>query len=268
VIELFPFTKSVLIVGHPVHAVQIYGWLEIIKPATMHALTDGSRPSGGTRLEPVIELMDQMNVQRGAVYGRYTDRDIYAAILRRDYGFFISLTEEITAELIRKKTQFVFGDAAEYYNPVHDVCRMIIGAAVEIANKSEGLQIQNYDFLLMAPHTNHAESPGRKFFSRTLSDVQLEEKFSFARRTYPEFADETRRLFEGKPVESYRTESLRPCGNRSGYDKLADVKPFYEKYGEGQVAKGFYKRVLRFEEDMAPLGEALWDFVEKTKVPS
>ncbi|MCC5636203.1 hypothetical protein LC593_10100 [Nostoc sp. CHAB 5844] len=43
--------------------------------------------------------------------------------------------------------ELVIGDAVEGYNPSHDICRLMINAAVEILLKREH-KIDNFDFLL------------------------------------------------------------------------------------------------------------------------
>jgi hypothetical protein len=40
--------------------------------------------------------------------------------------------------------------------------------------------------------------------------------------------------------------------------------PFYEEYGERQVAAGHYKRVLRYREHVLPLAAALKTHVERS----
>lgn len=65
-------------------------------------------------------------------------------------------------------------------------------------------------------------------------------------------------------VEAFRVEYLRPVDSRAGYGGPAEEPPFYERYGEQQVAAGHYERVLRYREHVAPLAKALWRYVEGT----
>jgi hypothetical protein len=60
--------------------------------------------------------------------------------------------------------------------------------------------------------------------------------------------------------ETFRVECLRPARE---FEQALDVPPFYEQYGERQVAAGHYTRVLRLREHMLPLAEALRSHIEK-----
>jgi hypothetical protein len=66
----------------------------------------------------------------------------------------------------------------------------------------------------------------------------------------------------GASGETFRVECLRPARE---FEPSFDVPPFYEQYGERQVAAGHYARVLRYRAHMLPLAEALRSHVEKRK---
>ncbi|MGH8058848.1 MAG: hypothetical protein ACREOH_16680, partial [Candidatus Entotheonellia bacterium] len=55
------------------------------------------------------------------------------------------------------------------------------------------------------------------------------------------------------------TDLVDNCGGNRRCDK---EPPFYEHYGQKQVAAGHYHRVLRYDEHIAPLAEALWRYAE------
>jgi hypothetical protein len=60
--------------------------------------------------------------------------------------------------------------------------------------------------------------------------------------------------------ETFRIECLRPARE---FERALEAQPFYEQYGERQVAAGYYTRVLRHREHMLPLAEALRSHIEK-----
>ena len=45
---------------------------------------------------------------------------------------------------------------------------------------------------------------------------------------------------------------------RQGIDALEQEPPYYERYGEQQVAAGHYDRVIRYRAHIQPLVDALW----------
>src|SRR5262249_36119007 len=65
-----------------------------------------------------------------SVYGRFTDRDVYRAILDGNPECFRRLAAELAAALVHEDIEVVAGDEAEGYNPSHDLIRLIANAAV------------------------------------------------------------------------------------------------------------------------------------------
>jgi hypothetical protein len=63
-------------------------------------------------------------------------------------------------------------------------------------------------------------------------------------------------------------ERLRPVDAqwRESRADGSDEKPFYEQYGEKQVAAGHYARVLRYDEHIAPLAKALRSYPQITQI--
>ena len=64
------------------------------------------------------------------------------------------------------------------------------------------------------------------------------------------------------PIEVFQVECLRPVERRDSSDLFnADLfsqgPPFYEQYGERQVAAGYYQQVLRYGDHFLPLAAAL-----------
>ena len=74
--------------------------------------------------------------RQGPIYGRMSDRDIYTAILDQDLDLFRRLADELRDALVAHEATCVVGDSVEGYNPSHDVCRLMINAAVRMANRA------------------------------------------------------------------------------------------------------------------------------------
>ena len=67
--------KCALIVAHPGHELRVHGWLEAVQP-TVYVLTDGSGRASQSRLASTMRLLQQARAQRGAIYGRFSDREL------------------------------------------------------------------------------------------------------------------------------------------------------------------------------------------------
>jgi hypothetical protein len=150
----------------------------------------------------------------------------------------------------------VAADAIEGFNPSHDLCRLVTDAAVMLARRRTGRAIASYDFLLEGRPDLGPEDRRSGGLCRELDDAALERKLAAA-RSYPEMAFEVERALEQHGTAAFRTECLRPADPEADVETLVAAPPFYESYGERQVAAGHYPRVLRFREHFLPLAHAL-----------
>ena len=224
-------------------------------------MTDGSGHSGRSRLGRTTTLLDQVNAKPGSICGRFTDREIYSAILSHNHRLFIDLVEELAHALAEGEFDYVAGDRAEGYNPVHDVCRYVIDAAVELANRKHGTSISNYDFMLAGFDRNHATDTPESELSLELTDNELSQKMDAA-RSYDELSADIDEMLRLGGVNGIRSERLRPVPRAPFDEGLDGEPPFYEAYGEKQVAAGHYQEVLRYREHVLPLANALRQYSE------
>src|SRR5215510_7026920 len=130
-----PGQRAALVVAHPGHELCVYHWLQLARPQAF-IFTDGSGHSGKSRLHATTRILKQVGAEPGCIYGRFTDLAIYAATMNHDFGLFINLAEELADAFLRERIEYVVGDATEGYNPAHDICRFVINASIEIANRT------------------------------------------------------------------------------------------------------------------------------------
>ncbi|MEW5931623.1 MAG: hypothetical protein AB1941_29495 [Gemmatimonadota bacterium] len=248
--------SAVLVVGHPGHELRVHGWMEIARP-TVCVLTDGSGSGGEGRLESTTRVLERTGAAPGPVYGRMSDRDIYAAIMDRDLDLFRRLADELCAVLVARGATCVVGDSVEGYNPSHDVCRLVINAAVRRAGREMGAAVENYDFVLVGAPDQCPEASRGRMVQLSLDDAALARKLESA-DAYPELAGEVAAAISRFGVAPFQREFLRPVDLDDRLGWTEDEVPFYERHGEKRVAEGVYDRVLRFREHVVPVAEALW----------
>lgn len=265
--------RAALVVAHPGHELCVYGWLERARPRVF-VLTDGSGRTGCSRIGSTDAVLSAVGAEPGGVYARLTDAGLYAAILDRDFALFTGLADELAREFAADEVGYVAGDAAEGYNPAHDACRLVLDAAVALATKETGRAVENFEFPLVGRPDVRPGEVGEGRWLR-LGDEAFARKIGAA-RNYPELAGEVEAALAGAGstglrehpdiaartglgaaaaagAEAFRVECLRPAGGPRSFGD----PPFYESYGERQVAAGHYARVLRYREHMLPLAEAL-----------
>jgi len=245
--------RAALVIAHPGHELRVFSWLRLARPCVF-VLTDGSGRSGASRLHQTTNILKDAGARPGSIYGRFTDGEIYAAILNHETWCFADLAVELAAALRDEQIDYVVSDAVEGYNPAHDICHSITSAAVESLGKT-GRGLQHFEVLLAQRHGSAlAASPD--LISIQVSPAMLTEKVQAA-GNYSELASELDRIFQQEGIDAFKTEWMRrtkPLGF------AAAAPPFYETYGEQQVKRGYYREIIRYREHIMPILEALQEF--------
>ncbi len=253
--------RAALFIAHPGHELLVHGWVELAKPLVF-ILTDGSGRTNQSRLQSTTEILNQTGAKRGRIYGLLTDRAAYSAILDREFDVFIRLAKDLAEAFVAERIDYVAGDAAEGYSPTHDICRLIINAAVKIAYQRTGQAVANFEFALIRP-------PDADLAALHPDDIwlQLDEE-AFARKLdsakgYAALTSEVSAAFGRVSADAYRIEWLHRVDGSWDTCAWHGERPSYEGYGERQVAAGYYQRVVRYHEHIEPLVTALSGYAEK-----
>jgi hypothetical protein len=251
--------RAALVIAHPGHELRIHHWLELVRPLTF-ILTDGSGHGDRSRLHASTATLQNTGAKPGSIYGAMSDRELYRAILGGERDLFVKLAEDLALALQREGVTCVVGDAAEGFNPGHDVCRLVVNAAVARIDGTSSHNLKNMEF------TGEEPLQPRLLQDRAAAEILELDDEAFARkvaavRAYPELAAEVDRVLTTQPEETFRTEYLLPV--QYGFDLANRFEHpcFYEQYGEKQVAAGFYRDVIRFKDHVAPLAAHLERFV-------
>lgn len=265
-------TNNFLLIAHPGHELCVHAWLSSTRPKVF-VLTDGSGHGTQSRIASTTRVLHDAGASRGSIYARFTDAELYALILKCDFQPLLRVVDEFAQAIIDEKAGAVAGDAIEGFNPAHDICRMIINAAVKIARRRDGREILNQDFLLVG---HHAPLDLAGATSLQLDDATFQRKLEaahnflelgpevdavlggqlFAFHQYPQIRNETMLDSNTIGAEAYRVECLRPVADKHSAEPLTTV-PFYERYGELRVTDGFYGEVIRYRQHILPFAEAL-----------
>jgi hypothetical protein len=243
------FGKCALLVAHPGHEIHVHGWLETTRPI-VYVLTDGSGRSGRSRLKSTTRLLAAASARPGVIYGRFADRALYEAVLRRDAALFCDLAAELADEIVRERFDFVLGDAAEGEILAHDVWRGVIDAALAAAEASLNKRIASYEFGLEGPPGRCPAELAVAALWRRLDDAALARKIAAA-RSYPELKDEVESALAAYGEGAFRLECLRPAS--AAVHRGRRAAPRYEQHGEALVAAGIYPETVRYGRHVAPL---------------
>lgn len=179
--------RGALVVAHPSHELRVHGWLQIARPHVF-VLTDGSGRDGQARLPATTKVLEETGASQGSVYGRFTDLEIYDALLSGDFDLFKRLAADLADAFLRAEIEYVVADSAEGYSTTHDACRLVTDAAVEILKRKHGRQIANYDFLVVGAPDECPPAVAREAIWLNLEDHAFFRKVSAARGYSPKLA--------------------------------------------------------------------------------
>jgi hypothetical protein len=240
-----------LLVAHPGHELRIHGWVERERPL-VYVITDGSGSRHEARAESTRRLLLAAGARPGPVFGRVPDADVYRALLWGDHRLFVELFEEIAESASREGVRVLAADAAEGYNPAHDVARLLANAVAGHSARS-GFPIESLAFPLeAAPEAG----TGAVAVRLHLDDAAFARKLAAA-RAYGAMSDEVARAVSGHGEDAFRVEVLRRADPGFDLEAVHGAVPFYEGFGERRVAEGVYTEAVRFRAHLLPLAERL-----------
>ncbi len=219
--------RAALVVAHPSHELRVHGWLEQTRPYVC-ILTDGGGRSGEPRLHLTSEVLARTRATQGAIYGRLTDLDVYAAILNGDYELFAGLVVELAQAFVREQIEYVVGDAAEGYSVAHDICRVMIGAAVELAERRHGHSVSNFDFLVVGAPDECPVQLRDKAISLHLDDEAFAKKVKAALAYSPKLASDVEAALAGAPFQGIRRFSAPHIAGEIDIELSASVLEEFE----------------------------------------
>ena len=192
--------RAALVVAHPSHELRVHGWLEQTRPYVC-VLTNGAGRTGEPRLSRTTEVLSRAGATPGAIYGQLTDLEVYAAILNGDSELFARVVEELSDVFVAERIEYVVGDAAEGYSVAHDICRTMIGAAVERAQHEHGHHVLNFDFPVVGrPEADRSDSS----ITIHLDDDAFTRKLDTARAYSPELAQDVEAALGGSLFQGIR----------------------------------------------------------------
>lgn len=248
---LDPTQSWLLVFAHPGHELRAHHLLERVKPSVV-ILTDGSGSTAESRLDDSRALLARAGGRPAGRFGPVTDRTAYLSLMAADETPFLDQVNWIADALLTDNVRAVLVDAAEGYNPVHDVCHWIARAATSRARQF-GAEIQLFELDLIS----HPDSPGDGV-RLTLDDAAFGRKLDAA-ASYVSLQAEAQAAFDRYGQDAFRIEFLRRVVDQP--PPPASWIPYYEEVGEARVREGRYASVLRYGAHVKPVIEGIVESV-------
>jgi hypothetical protein len=139
--------------------------------------------------------------------------------------------------------------------PGHDLCRLLVNAALARLHDRGGRDLPNLEFPLEAVALRR-QTATREGIELHLDAGAFDRKLR-AVDNYPELTEEADRLRAVYGLTSFSVERLTPVDYHLDISECSEQPPAYERWGTESVKSGYYKTVLRFKEHVEPLARQL-----------
>ena len=248
--------NTMLIIGHPGHEIRCHGWMSRHRPV-VHVLTSGGGASKAGRTESTRKTVERAGARCGRLFGSFTDQEVYGFMLRGEAGPLAEWAEAIATEIAGCSPTTVITDMVEGYNSSHDLLAYLVDAAVEKAAEHGGFRPRILCQPLMGRPDQAWQGRLKPTEVLTLDDAAYAAKLE-ASGAYPELKSEVEHALRESGPAAFRTEAfyVAPSGEPL-LTALPDPTPYYETFGEEQVRRGKYDRVIRHQEHLLPLARAV-----------
>jgi hypothetical protein len=233
-----------VVVGHPGHELRAFHFCERTRPC-LAVLTDGSGSQGVPRIAETTRLAADIGARPVAVFGQFTDKDAYSLLQSGDATPLREVVDALARDFLAHGTTAVLTDAAEGYNPVHDLCRALTEAAVRRC----GRPIELFELDLAGSPAGSGDG-----IRLELDDAAFGRKLAAVER-YGPLAAEAAAAFDQYGLGAFRIEFLRRAQPLTLAP--ADYVPYYEQVGLERVRQGRYATVLRYGTHVRPIIEAI-----------
>ncbi len=192
-----------MVIAHPSHELRLHGWVQMARPH-LFVLTDGSGRSGESQLDSTTRVLEDAGATRAAIYGRFTDLDVYTAFLNHDHDLFIGLVEELAEQFDHHQIEYVVGDSAEGYNSTHDACRLVINAAIEIVRRKFKREIANFDFAVVGEPEECPDAIRNDAIWLSLDDETFRRKIAAVKAYNSKLAADVEAALNGQAFQGLR----------------------------------------------------------------
>lgn len=246
--------RTALVIAHPGHELRVLAWVRRVRPRAF-PLTDGSGTTDSPRLDESVALLESAGATLApAAVPALPERAYYRALLDGDIGFFLTVAEQLRAAFAHDGIERAAGDALEYFNTIHDLCRYLLDAVCLRLQRS-GQTVENLAFLL-------EERPDRVPAEGQVHVALSAEELAWKRAAatgYEALRGEVERALAEHGEAAFHHEFLCRCTAPS-FLAQPEAEPYYEKRGREQVARGRYSTVITFRQHLAPVARALADW--------
>ena len=169
-----------------------------------------------------------------------SDQAWYQAILDGDPSPFCNVVDRIAASAVGAPEVSVVADAADGYNPVHDLASAV-GTAVARKLAAAGAAVARLASAAVPGVTG-------KVAQELLLDAATRQRKIAAVKAYLPLAEEAQRVLQEDPASLGREVLFE-----DEFDWPEDFRPHWEEFGKGRVDSGRYATRITYRDHVRPL---------------
>ncbi len=262
-----------MVFSHHPHEIFATGMLLEYRPDLLFL----SHAHGYKKLEVQAKAgLDAIGFQGTVQFLEVSERVAYERLLESDFEWFRSMRDQVVEWLLRVRPTAVFSDAFECYNPIHDLCSLMVDSALKTIKPNSGFVTpQRFEFPLAfgakpGAIISASSDPEHRVIAHELTDEQIfmkRKRCGLLIRDVPPDAnvsDHPAKIVAGLHPDLFRREFFAPLPQDRNYWTAPPAGPWktYDEHGRERVAAGRFARALTFAEHFAPMARSLFEASE------
>lgn len=262
--------RLAMVFSHHPHEVFATGLLLEFKPDLLFL----SHAHGDKNLEDQARAgLDAIGFEGTVQFLEVSEREVYARMIDGDFQWFESIRDQVTRWLEEKCPTAVMTDGFEAYNPVHDLCSLMVDASlIQIAATGGSLAPSRFEMPLAfgskaGALISESEDPEYPVFSYELSGHQKSMKkrrCQLLLRDVPvdmAVSDHPASIVAGIHPKLFEKEFFSPVPPDRNYCEFPLVGDWktYDEHGRQRVASGQFKKALTFAEHFSPMARVMME---------
>ncbi len=243
--------KPLLLIAQPGHELRILGWLKTYQPDIV-ILAQGEGSMQSSRLNQSQILVNELGLRiRNDYLSPTSDQEIYQTLLAGHGAQLLKQWFDSLCSLIKTEGfTAIVADAAEGYNPVQDLCRLLANLLTQKLNQ-EDYELLNLEFSLIG-HPSRSPHNAPPKMEIHLSPEQLKDKIDiscqYGAQSDQRFLTKIQASLDLFGEDAFKVESFFPA-QVTPYEKnqLPVTRPYFEIIGEERKQQGTYSTVITAE---------------------
>ncbi|CAL1125474.1 unnamed protein product [Cladocopium goreaui] len=242
-----------MVFAHGNHELFAAGLIQLYQPEILY-LTCSSDSENDWIEAQVRTSLQSLGFEGCVTFLPVTEQEIYRRMLARDISWFAELRDRVGTWLSQLRPEVVFTDAFEWYNSVHDLCPLLVDAAID-SYKISWLRVpRRYDLPLAfqttsAQRISGSDTPDFFILKHILTAEQSRRKRELVQHLTQVDASVQDATSTWKQ-ERYEREFYRsvPLGRDYRTAPLRDAWKTYDDHGLDNVRRGRYQEAILFHE--------------------